>query len=176
MLGRAIHDPHGVESPAATTAGLGLLPVVTTLERDKITVRVRGRVAAAAGPFARAAGADVDAYEIHAGRTEVMTARRPFRVLSRQGRPVDERDGALDDAGNVVGTYLHGLFGNAALRRALLLELAARGGVPADPRWGTRSSAAARYNRLADAVGAACDLATIGQLVGLDLVRSAGRP
>ena len=176
MLGLAIHDPQGVESSAATTAGLGLLPVVTSLERDKTTVRVRGRVAAGAGPFARAAGTDVDAYEIHVGRTEVMTARRPFRILSRQDRPVDAQDGALSDAGNVVGTYLHGLFGNAALRRALLLELAVRGGVPADPRWGTGSSAAACYDRLADAVGPACDLAAIGKLVGLDLGTGARHP
>jgi hypothetical protein len=48
--------------------------------------------------------------------------------------------------------------------------------VPPDPRWGTGSSAAARYDRLADAVGPACDLAAIGKLVGLDLGRSVGRP
>jgi adenosylcobyric acid synthase len=176
MLGLAIQDPDGVESSAGSTTGLGLLPVVTSLERDKTTERVRGRVAADAGPFTRAAGTDVEAYEIHVGRTEVRAARRPFLVLTRHGRPVDARDGALNDAGNVVGTYLHGLFANAAMRRALLLHLAARAGVPPDPRWGTGSSAAARYDRLADAVGRACDLAAIGKLVGLDLSRGAPRP
>ena len=72
-----------------------------------------------------------------------------------------------------MGTYLHGLFANDALRRALLLYLAARRGVPADPRWGAPSSAAARYDRLADVVGAACNLAAIGKLLGLDLGRGA---
>src|SRR5207245_3220576 len=99
MLGLAVHDPDGVESSAATTAGLGLLPVVTSLERDKRTVRVRGRVAADAGPFAVAAGADIEAYEIHVGRTEVRSARRPFLIVEDRARPV-ERDGALNDAGN----------------------------------------------------------------------------
>jgi hypothetical protein len=47
--------------------------------------------------------------------------------------------------------------------------VAARAGVPPDPRWGTMSSGAARYDRLADVVGAACDLGAIGKLVGLDL-------
>ena len=169
MLGRALHDPDSVESSATTTAGLGLLPVVTRLEREKTTVRVRGRVAADAGLFGPAAGSELLAYEIHVGRTDVWTARRPFQIVARRGREVDEREGALNDGGNVVGTYLHGLFANDALRGALLRDVAARAGVPADPRWGARSSAAARYDRLADAVGAACDLGSIGKLVGLHL-------
>ena len=35
MLGRAIHDPRGLEGPAGTAAGLGLLNVETTLAADK---------------------------------------------------------------------------------------------------------------------------------------------
>jgi len=169
MLGLAVHDPDAVESPATTTAGLGLLPVVTRLEREKTTVRVRGRVTADAGPFGLAAGADLDAYEIHVGRTDVRTARRPFRILARRSREMDECEGALNKNGNVVGTYLHGLFANDALRRALLRSVAARAAVAADPRWGIESSATARYDRLADVVGATCDLGSIGKLVGLDL-------
>jgi adenosylcobyric acid synthase len=169
MLGRALHDPDSVESSATATPGLGLLPVVTRLEREKTTVRVRGRVAADAGPFGSAAGSEIAAYEIHVGRTDVRTARQPFQIGARRGREVDEREGALNDGGNVVGTYLHGLFANDTLRGALLRDVAARAGVPADPRWGAVSSAAARYDRLADAVGAACDLGSIGKLVGLDL-------
>jgi adenosylcobyric acid synthase len=171
MLGLALDDPDSVESSAVTTAGLGLLPVVTRLERDKTTVHVRGRVASDAGPFGLGAGSEIAAYEIHAGRTDVRTARRPFQILTRRARAVDEPEGALNDAGNVVGTYLHGLFANDGLRAALLRGAAARAGISADPRWGATSSAAARYDRLADAVGAACDLEAIGKLVGLDLGR-----
>ena len=171
MLGVALHDPDAIESSAATTAGLGLLPVVTRLERDKTTVRVRGRVATDAGPFALAAGPEIAASEIHVGRSDVRSARRPFQILARRDREADEPEGALNDAGNVVGTYLHGLFANDGLRGALLRGAAARAGVAADPRWGTTSSAAARYDRLGDVVAAACDLGAIGKLVGLDLSR-----
>jgi len=45
MLGRALHDPEGVESPAASAEGLDLLPVATTFAPDKTTVRVRARAA-----------------------------------------------------------------------------------------------------------------------------------
>jgi adenosylcobyric acid synthase len=173
MLGTAVHDPHGVESAAGTTVGLGLLPVETWLEPGKTTVRVRGRVAVGAGPLAGAAGSPIEAYEIHAGRTEVRGLGRPFEILRRQGNEVAEPDGASNASGTVVGTYLHGLFANDTLRRALLVALASRRGVAPDARWGVSSTAAARYDRLADLVGAACDLGAIGKLVGLELTNAA---
>jgi adenosylcobyric acid synthase len=137
-------------------------------------VRVHGRVAARPGPFVGAAGCPIDAYEIHAGRTEVMEAGQPFEILARRGVAVAQRDGASSSGGNVVGTYLHGLFENDTLRRALLAHLAGRRGLAPDPRWGAPSGAAERYDRLADIVAASCDLGAIGKLVGLDLAVSWG--
>jgi cobyric acid synthase len=67
----------------------------------------------------------------------------------------------------VVGTYLHGLFADGALRRALLGWLAHGKGVTPDPRWGASQPSSARYDRLADAVAAAVDVAAIAKLVGL---------
>jgi adenosylcobyric acid synthase len=170
MLGIEVRDPDHVESAAPATPGLGLLHVVTSLSREKTTVRVRGRVTETSGPFAGAAGAEIEAYEIHAGRTDVAEGRRPFALLIRQGARVDDvMDGAVSAAGNVVGTYLHGLFANDGLRGALLAHLAARRGQVPDPRWGAPSTATERYDRLADVVAASCDLSAIGKLVGITL-------
>jgi len=130
-------------------------------------VRVRGRVTFTSGPFAAAVDEALEAYEIHVGRTVVGETLRPFHVVARREAAVSEADGALSDAGNVLGTYLHGLFANGALRRALLAHLASRRHIQADPRWGTSPSAAERYDRLADIVAAACDLSAIGKLVGV---------
>ncbi|MBI3450525.1 MAG: cobyric acid synthase [Acidobacteria bacterium] len=168
MLGTAVHDPDHLESSATMTPGLGLLPVVTTFAGEKMTLRVRGRVTEGPGPFAGSARAEIDAYEIHMGRTEVASTRRPFEILARGGRAVHEDDGATNEAGNIVGTYLHGLFSNDSLRRALLVHLAVRRGQQPDPRWGATATMAERYDRLADIVGAACDLAVIAKLVGLE--------
>ena len=168
MLGRALHDPEGVESSTPCMEGLGLLPVETTFAEGKVTVCVRARATSAAGPFAGAADVECEAYEIHAGVTRLGAggAARPFTIVQRGGVPADDGDGAGDARGTVTGTYLHGIFASGAIRRSLLAWLAARAGRPADPRWGEAGSRQARWDRLADVVGAALDLETIAALVG----------
>jgi adenosylcobyric acid synthase len=168
MLGEAVHDPDGVESDVCSTRGLALLPVATTFEREKTTVRVRARVADTSGLFAGAAGTDVAAYEIHAGRT-TSSAPSPFTIVERGGTPACDADGAVSQAGHVVGTYLHGLFANDTLRRVFLESLAARKGVASDPRWG--APAGDRYGELADAVARAVDMDAVAKLVGLSFPR-----
>ncbi len=167
MLGHALEDPDGVESSVSAAPGLGLLPAVTTFTRTKRTVRVRGRVIATDGALGAAHGQEIEGYEIHMGRTRVDGGRAPFRIVDRGGVVCDESEGALAFDGAVIGTYLHGIFANDRLRRALLGWLAARKGVEPDLRWGGSESATARYDRLADAVAAAVDLKAIAALVGL---------
>src|SRR6185436_14179361 len=60
MLGRCISDPVGMESSAGSAEGLGLLPAVTMLSREKLT-----RAVAATTPQ----GAHFGGYEIHLGVT-----------------------------------------------------------------------------------------------------------
>src|SRR5437762_8686223 len=151
MLGEGLRDPQRVESERAAAVGLGLLPVTTTFSREKTTVRVRARVAAS-GLLRGAAGSELAAYEIHAGRSEVTRwAPRPFTIVERCGAAVDDPEGAMNARGNVVGTYLHGLFADGALRRSLLCLLAELRGRPADARWVAPD--ADRHERLAVIVG-----------------------
>jgi adenosylcobyric acid synthase len=167
MLGKTLHDPLGVESTAGETAGLGFLPTVTTFASEKTTVRVRARVEASAGPFAGARGLEVEAYEIHMGVTRVPGGDRLFTVTRRNAAATDEADGVMNARGTVVGTYLHGLFASDGLRRALLVHLAERKRQAPDPRWGTLVGAD-RYDRLADVVGGALDLAFLARLARVD--------
>src|SRR5437867_2354818 len=170
MLGEALRDPERVESEREAAAGLGLLPVTTTFAREKTTARVRAH-ATRSGPFARAAGTEIAAYEIHAGRSALTRpAPHPFTVVERGGTSASDPDGAVSPRGNVVGTYLHGLFANGLLRRSLLGFLTERRGRPADPRWG--APGADRYERLADIVGRALDMPAIAKLAGLPFPRA----
>jgi adenosylcobyric acid synthase len=109
MLGRTIADPDGIDGPAGTVEGLGLLDIATTMDADKSTTRVRG--------IHCATGSPVEGYEIHLGRTGGADCARP--VVMIDGRP----DGACSTDGRVQGTYLHGLFVNDGFRKAWLADL-----------------------------------------------------
>jgi adenosylcobyric acid synthase len=167
MLGRTLRDPAGVESSRAEADGLGLLPVTTRFGAIKRTVAVRARVSATTGLFGAATDVTFGAYEIHMGTSEANTAQCPFSVVERAGVGVSEPDGAMSADGLVVGTYLHGLFASGSLRRALLDALAERKGLAAHPKWGEPDHAVERWDRLADAVEPALDMAAIARLAGL---------
>ena len=74
MLGREIRDD--VESGAGVVAGLGLLPVVTAFETDKVLARPAGEWRG---------HAVTTAYEIHHGRVTVESGE-PFLDGVRIGR------------------------------------------------------------------------------------------
>ncbi|ROM53457.1 cobyric acid synthase CobQ [Pseudomonas poae] len=107
MLGEQVHDPLGLEGPAGSSEGLGLLAFSTTLEAEKQLRNVRGRLSLE--------DAEVSGYEIHAGVTS-GDALSKAAVLLDDGR----RDGAQSADGQILGTYLHGLFETPAACSALL--------------------------------------------------------
>jgi adenosylcobyric acid synthase len=142
MLGRAVSDPHRVES-GGLEVGLGLLPVATVLTPEKVTRRVRARWLPA--------GPDLEGYEIHMGET------------TRDGAPplleVDGRaEGCAAPDGRVWGTYLHGLFeGGAARRHVLAWARGAVGSGPAADPPDHRARREVAYDRLADTLAACLD-------------------
>ncbi|HAQ85806.1 MAG TPA: cobyric acid synthase CobQ, partial [Pseudomonas sp.] len=107
MLGDAIADPLGLEGPAGQSDGLGLLRFSTTLAAHKQLRNVRGRLAID--------GADITGYEIHAGISDGPALERAA-VRLEEGRG----DGAISEDGQVLGTYLHGLFESPAACESLL--------------------------------------------------------
>ncbi|WP_395611175.1 cobyric acid synthase [Pseudomonas sp. B22129] len=107
MLGEQVHDPLGLEGPAGSSEGLGLLAFSTTLEQEKQLRNVRGRLLLE--------DAEVSGYEIHAGVTSGSALERAAVQLD-DGRS----DGAQSADGQILGTYLHGLFETPAACSALL--------------------------------------------------------
>src|SRR6185295_13852301 len=147
MLGAWIEDPERVESREPLVPGLGLLDSSTRFAADKRTTQVEARCELPcfldeAGP----AGALLHGYEIHMGRITLgPTTRSPFRLLARNGQALEERDGAINAGGNVIGTMLHGLFANESLRRGLLRGLRQRRGLN-EPDGATLPSREAEYD------------------------------
>jgi len=123
MLGRSVHDPGGVESASESADGLGLLPVTTRFVGEKQTHQVTGSVSRATGLLAGLEGVPFEGYEIHMGITSATEAGS-LRITRLTGGATYV-DGAVCTDGLVIGTYVHGLFQNTALRRGIIRNVAA---------------------------------------------------
>jgi len=113
MLGEALHDPHGVDGAGP---GLGLLPLSTTFSAAKTVRPSSARFGAVAGPWAALSGQSLRGYEIHHGQTGAASG-------AASGAAVREVIPGLawqNAAGNVLGLYVHGMFEDAGVLRALL--------------------------------------------------------
>lgn len=141
MLGRRLHDPHGLEGGAGSSPGLGLLDFETTLAPEKQLRQVHGRLAQG--------DAVVRGYEIHAGITTGPALARPAVMLT--GPDGDRPDGATDADGQILVTYVHGLFDTPQALDALLRWA----GLATSTQVDLDALREASLERLADAVEAA---------------------
>lgn len=117
MLGERIDDPHGVEGVHSSMDGLGLLPLLTTMNADKRTVRTTARAQWKEG-FLKNFTDSVSGYEIHMGET-VRTGQCHDLFITDEGR----FDGAITQDGKIWGTYFHGVFNDPWFRRRWLESL-----------------------------------------------------
>ena len=108
MLGRRISDPDGIEGPAGSVEGLGLLEVDTVLAGDKVLVETTGETVQDSVPF--------KGYEMHIGRT--TGSLRPLLRLAN-----GEHDGAANDSGTIAGCYIHGLLADDRQRQHWLRRI-----------------------------------------------------
>lgn len=106
MLGHAVADPLAVEGMAGVSEGLGLLEIETELTQEKHLLQVSGQCAF--NP------ASVSGYEIHMGISRGDALTRPAFYIGE--RP----EGAMSVDGQVLGTYVHGLFDHTEACSALL--------------------------------------------------------
>jgi adenosylcobyric acid synthase len=111
MLGTTVFDRDGIEGPAGTSAGLGLLDVSTVLSPVK-ELRVEHATSALTGD-------PLTGYHMHMGVTSGPGLANPFARIGNAA------DGAVSADGTVIGTYLHGLFAADEFRRNFLGTAAA---------------------------------------------------
>ncbi len=151
MLGTRIVDPLGLEGPAGESEALGLLDIDTVLEADKQLRNVTGRLLPG--------GVPVSGYEIHAGVSSGPALEQPAVQLD-DGRC----DGAISADGQVLGTYLHGLFEGPEVCAALLRWA----GLDAVETVDYHALRERDIERLADLVETHLDTARLRALCGLE--------
>ncbi|GAC1395889.1 MAG: cobyric acid synthase [Vulcanimicrobiaceae bacterium] len=157
-LGERVDDPFAVEG-GGSAAGLGLLPLRTTLARVKVAERARGTSHDAHLAHVPFAARPVDGYEIHVGETTYAPGARRFARIVRASDGATLDDGARSADGRVLGTYLHGLFVDDAFRGAFVDAARAASALsPARARSAFSSEREASLDRLAAHVRASVDM------------------
>ena len=97
MLGQTVDDPDGIEGSFLSLPGLGLLPIHTTMTREKTTRQVTFMFE----------GQECQGYEIHQG--------------------VSDTDQAILQTDHCIGTYIHGFLDNAPVIEHLLKKFQVSG-------------------------------------------------
>jgi adenosylcobyric acid synthase len=130
ILGNTIKDPYKTESLVDEINGLGILDIDTVFEKEKTTTQVEGEVVFAGENMKSLEGLKVSGYEIHMGKTKHGQSAKEFlKFTNSLGQNIDILDGAVNEEGNVFGTYLHGVFDSLEFTRSLLNLIRERKGM-----------------------------------------------
>ena len=160
MLGKKLHDPDHVESRVPELAGLDLLDMEVTFAKEKETAQASG-VVDASGWLASSNGILVDGYEIHAGQNQFGERALPWL---RIGNRVD---GVMNERGNVLGSYLHGLFDDGQLFAAIAAHIRKEKGIDTETQvpMTLDEYREREFDRIADIVRASVDMDAIYHIV-----------
>ncbi len=106
MMGKTLHDPHGIEGEPGSCSGFGWLEMQTTLATEKQLKQVSAKLSFA--------DATATGYEIHMGVSVGDALNQP--ALTIDSKP----EGAISADNQIAGTYLHGLFDHSESSAAWL--------------------------------------------------------
>lgn len=169
MLGEVIRDPQHTESQNDEAAGLGLLGMETVFASEKLTSQVVAQCQDLHFMGQSISADNLQGYEIHMGHTAFTREadKHPFTVCQRRGKACASQEGTANAAGNVFGTYIHGVFDNDVFRRSVLNAIRHSKGLEALAN--TRNVMAEKqqaYEHLADVVENALDMEKMYQIMG----------
>ncbi|HHW37370.1 MAG TPA: cobyric acid synthase [Bacillales bacterium] len=111
MLGECITDPNHIESSISFETGLQLLPIVTTITKEKMTTLSEGLISFAGFDI------PVKGYEIHMGQSTYGDSYTPLIIMTERS------DGCISTDGMIMGTYFHGIFHNDLFREKFINEV-----------------------------------------------------
>ncbi|MCC8199101.1 MAG: cobyric acid synthase [Tannerellaceae bacterium] len=145
MMGIRLEDPDGVEGPIPAIPGLGLLPLCTVIEQEKVTRQTEFIF------LPNPAGTVCKGYEIHMGRSERMNGAPDSPVVQL----TDGQSEGYYVSDHCWGTYMHGILDNPAVLDHLA-EGFETGSVASSFNYEAFKDS--QYNKLADWVRAHMDM------------------
>lgn len=158
MLGKVILDPHEVETSLMTIEGMKLLDIDTLFEQEKVTTRVEAELN----------NKKIYGYEIHMGVSTYGEAVEPlFNIKTKNGEMVNYSDGAINKEGNVMGTYIHGIFDGIPFREKILNTIRWQKGLKTKEAKTYESLREKELDKLADIVRNSIDMKKIYEIINL---------
>ena len=163
MLGEHISDPGGTESAGITEInGLGLLPVRTVFEEEKVQKQVKGIISEVEGLLSGLSGLEYEGYEIHMGREESgrLQAEEKMRGI------------ILSDTNcksGVYGTYVHGIFDAPGVSDEVLRALCKKKNVDFSElgSFDALAHKERQYDLLAEGIRESLDITLLHSIIGL---------
>ncbi|MDF2504064.1 cobyric acid synthase [Clostridium sp.] len=189
MLGNSIEDPYGVETNILNTEGMKLLDIDTTFEEEKVTTRVKAIIASddlsmyvdnyivnyndvnEKKDYEENSNINksVYGYEIHMGICKYGVNSKPlFNIVDKNRMDVDYSDGAINKKGNVMGTYIHGIFDSIYFREYIVNLLRSKKGISLKKSKEYEKLREKELDKLAQIVRNALDMESIYKIMGLN--------
>ena len=185
MLGAKIFDPQQTESTHVELDGLNLLPIETTFAAEKFTRQVTLNEIDFEFLGSRISSQNLDGYEIHSGLTKIIDESKrgdELKNLNNDGASAvcplfksgeihsgetNLRGQKIISAGNVFGTYVHGIFDNDDFRRKFLNAVRCKKNLPPlEKVRNFRAEKQKNYERLAKIVRESLNMQLIRQIMG----------
>lgn len=142
MLGNQILDRDSVEE-GGSIRGMELLPIETSLEKEKMRSQVQGVINTIPGIFSELSGRSYTGYEIHMGQT---------RYEEDLSGNIDEKVVVTGERENIYGSYVHGLFDCGNIASVMVEALARKKGISMKTRTDMdyQRFKESQYDKLAD--------------------------
>ncbi len=142
MLGNQIFDRDSVEE-GGSIRGMELLPIETSLEKEKMRSQVQGVINTIHGIFSELSGRSYTGYEIHMGQT---------RYEEDLSGNIDEKVVVTGKRENIYGSYVHGLFDCGNIASVMAEALARKKGISMKTRTDMdyQRFKESQYDKLAD--------------------------
>ena len=164
MMGQKIMDPQNMESNLKEISGLDLLDIETVMETVKITTQYKNKIKNVQGILSGTKGIEISGYEIHQGYSYPVNEEKTEIKCIFDDKKLK---GAVK--GNIVGTYIHGIFDNSEFTSHFLNEVRKRKGLDKkEENFSFSEYKNKEYDKLAQVLRENVNIEKIYEIIGIE--------
>ena len=167
ILGQKITDLNNLESNLREISGLGLLPIETVIETEKITAQYENTLKNLSGILSGMENVKINGYEIHQGYSYLENGDKSKNLKEIQKNCIfgeKKLKGMMRE--NVIGTYIHGIFDNFEFTNSFLNKIRENKGLEyVDKKFSYSEYKDREYDKLAKVLRENIDIEKIYEII-----------